>query len=279
MVDIKGIDCKNNQYQKIDIGRAHDLSNYQIGKLKILWRVNILNKDIGKQVFWLCQCDCGNFVCVSSNKLTSKTRPTKSCGCLQKQAVSQLGTNSRKNLIGIVYNNIKFLSLNENYKKEHNITSKNAYWNCQCVCGKIFTANANEILRNNIISCGCLGTRKSKGEQIIEDILLKNNIKYLYDTAYFKDLKFNNGHLGRYDFILLDNNDKPYRLIEFDGLQHYNNNSYFYHNEQDFIDRQEKDAIKNQYALQHNLPLVRIPYNQLKHLSLDLLMSDTFLIN
>jgi len=64
-------------------------------------------------------------------------------------------------------------------------------------------------------SCGCL--LKSKGEILIENLLKKHNIKYLYDYALFKDLILPTGGIGRYDFILLDKDYHPYRLIEYDG--------------------------------------------------------------
>ena len=58
---------------------------------------------------------------------------------------------------------------------------------------------------------------KSKGELIIEKLLKENNINYLYDYALFKDLYLSSGGIGRYDFILLDKDYTPYRLIEYDG--------------------------------------------------------------
>jgi len=45
--------------------------------------------------------------------------------------------------------------------------------------------------------------------------LIENNISFIHDKEYFKDL-FGDNNLLRYDFILLKDNI-PYRLIEFDG--------------------------------------------------------------
>ena len=36
------------------------------------------------------------------------------------------------------------------------------------------------------------------------------------------------GGIGRYDFILINENDKPYRIIEFDGRQHSDEESIYY---------------------------------------------------
>ncbi len=38
--------------------------------------------------YWLCKCKCGNLCKVVGGSLTSKTRPTKSCGCLIKEAAT-----------------------------------------------------------------------------------------------------------------------------------------------------------------------------------------------
>lgn len=36
----------------------------------------------GRNVIWLCRCDCGKFIEVRSSSLTTKRRPQKSCGCI-----------------------------------------------------------------------------------------------------------------------------------------------------------------------------------------------------
>ena len=50
----------------------------------------VLERDttrIGKDTYWVCQCDCGNIVSVLSTNL--KKGHTKSCGCLNKELVSK----------------------------------------------------------------------------------------------------------------------------------------------------------------------------------------------
>lgn len=39
------------------------------------------------------------------------------------------------------------------------------------------------------------------------------------------------------------------------------------------------DAIKNEYAARHNIPLVRIPYSEKEEITLDLLFSDKYLVS
>lgn len=78
-----------------------------------------------------------------------------------------------------------------------------------------------------------------------------------------------------YDFAILDSNNTTIRLIEFDGAQHIKEVTYFGNNLQRI---QELDKIKNKYALEHQIPLVRIPYTQLQHITYDMIMGDDFLV-
>ena len=112
MILEKGIDCKGNEYQVIDIGKAKNHIGEELGRLTVLNRVKILNKDYNKKAIWLCQCTCGNVVAVPSTRLYRKVTPTRSCGCLQKESISKLGISSRNDLTNKIVNNIKFLKFN-----------------------------------------------------------------------------------------------------------------------------------------------------------------------
>lgn len=39
-----------------------------------------------------------------------------------------------------------------------------------------------------------------------------------------------------------------------------------------------RDKEKNQYAIEHNIPLVRIPYTERDNITLDMLLGDKYLI-
>ena len=67
------------------------------------------------------------------------------------------------------------------------------------------------------------------------------------------------------------------RLIEYDGAQHIKPVSIFGGQEY-FNQLQHHDSLKNQYALSHNIPLVRIPYNIKNTLNLDDLLGEEYLI-
>ena len=92
----------------------------------------------------------------------------------------------------------------------------------------------------------------SKGENKIENILIKYNIKYNPQYTY-KDCKSIN--LLRFDFYLLDYN----MCIEYDGKQHYLYGC-FNGDLLDLMNIKYRDAIKNIYCQQNNIKLIRIPY-------------------
>lgn len=43
----------------------------------------------GVRYLWTCRCDCGGVVDVAGDKLRSKARPTRSCGCLTVEATRE----------------------------------------------------------------------------------------------------------------------------------------------------------------------------------------------
>lgn len=117
---------------------------------------------------------------------------------------------------------------------------------------------------------------KSIGEQNIINVLREHDIKYLYDSSFFSDLQGDYEPL-RYDFILLDENDIPYRLIEFNGEQH-NRPIEAFGGEETFKRIQKYDKIKDEYALKHNIPLIRIPYHMRDKITISLIMGNKYLV-
>lgn len=202
--------------------------------------------------YYKCQCKCGNYKTVRLNAITSGA--VKSCGCLKKE-------QEKKNLVH-GYNLIDltgqtFGDLTVLYK-DNSVKSYQAKWICRCKCGNIVSRGSEGLRHNKTRSCGCL--KMSANEYLIADILRQHDINYLYDSPFFSDLVYPGGGIGRYDFILLNNNYQPYRLIEYDGQQHFQAYQYF-GGEDKLSNIKLHDGLKNDYAWQHNLPLVRIPYN------------------
>lgn len=118
----------------------------------------------------------------------------------------------------------------------------------------------------------------SKGVLKIKSILEENNIIYKQEYSY-NDCLSPKGNKMKFDFFLPDFNC----LVEYDGEQHFLPMSFGsteITGEEKLKLNHEYDNIKNNYCLQNNITLIRIPYTHYKELQInDLLpMSSNFLI-
>ena len=79
-----------------------------------------------------------------------------------------------------------------------------------------YECNGNNLQSGAVTSCGCISSR---GENLIKQLLTKNNINF--STQYtFSDLRSVNNYVLKFDFAIFKDN-KLDCLIEFDGRQHY----------------------------------------------------------
>lgn len=69
-----------------NVHRAKDFTGERIGRLTVL-EIDKERSEKGK-VFWRCKCDCGQEKSIQATSLFSGK--TKSCGCLQKEAATEL---------------------------------------------------------------------------------------------------------------------------------------------------------------------------------------------
>lgn len=210
-------------------------------------------------VIWVCKCDCGN---ICERSLTNLQRSGRhSCGCYNKEQVTNL---NKKDLT-----NQKFGLLTVLEETDRRTNSGGIIWKCLCDCGNITYVSTNSLTTKNTSSCGCISY--SIGEKNIIKLLDKNNINYIK--------QFSDKELGykKFDFAILQNN-QIVRLIEFDGQQHYNDKSGLWLGKETSAEIRARDEIKNQYAKNHNIPLVRIPYWYRDNLTIDMLLGDKFLV-
>ena len=242
-----------------------------------------VNEDYKKEnnihdraIYWNCQCLlCGNIFIKEGRKL--RKTGCKGCAeCIKKQQSKRYSNE----LTGQTFKDIYVIGRDDSYKNLKNFQGNDVIWKCQClICGNIFHSQARQ-LRNRIFpGCPkCYNPKKSQGELKIEKILQENNIKYIYNLGYFPDLRGEKNIALRYDFILLDENEKPFRLIEFDGRQHFVNTPYF-GGQEGLEKRQYADKLKNIYALQNNYPLIRIHYDEEKNINVEnVLLSNDYLV-
>jgi hypothetical protein len=67
-------------------------------------------------------------------------------------------------------------------------------------------------------------------------------------------------NLLRFDFVIIEN-DKLLFLIEFNGIQHYENRKPFYKNYNDFEVAKNRDMLKIKYCKENGLKLYIIKYD------------------
>jgi len=123
-----------------------------------------------------------------------------------------------------------------------------------CLKHGIFSHEPN----SHLSGTGCPRCKTSKGEEKINKWLDENKIKYTYQKKF---PKCRNKNPLSFDFYLPDNN----LLIEYDGVQHFKPVKHF-GGINGFIKRQKHDKIKNEFAKDNNIELLRIPYNEFNNI-------------
>lgn len=68
-----------------------DITGMRFGRLVVIEPTNERKKGA---VLWVCKCDCGNETVVNGSNL--RRGDTKSCGCLHKDYIKELGRVRRK---------------------------------------------------------------------------------------------------------------------------------------------------------------------------------------
>lgn len=238
------------------MGKFIDLTGQQFGRLTVLGD----REHRGKELYWLCQCSCGQQKYIAGRNL--RGGQTKSCGCLNIElSTERLRKATYKDITGQKFNHLTAIKdVGADQRGEH-------LWECECDCGNpnhIIVLSSN-LRSGHTSSCGC--ERRSHGEQKIEQLLRDNNISYEAEKPMFK---YANGYNAKFDFFV----DKTY-LIEYDGETHYNSSLHGWHCEEQLKAQQQRDMIKNEWCKEHNIPLIRIPYTRFKDLCIEDLQLDT----
>ena len=221
--------CRTNKDNYIS---PEDLIGMRFGKLVVQ------NKD-EKSNKWICKCDCGKTVITKRNYLLDGD--TKSCGCIRIN-----------DLIGRRFGKLTVISFAGTTK--HNM----AKWNCKCDCGNKTIVSSNCLVSGDTKSCGCL---VSLGEAYIQSFLEVNKIKFNSQQRFEKT----EIDRLRYDFGILNDEDKVIGLIEYDGIQHFEPFSFckatYDTKVQNYKDLVQRDFRKNEFASKNNIPLLRIKYD------------------
>lgn len=237
------------------MGKFIDLTGQQFGR----WTV-IEKGHKGTEWYWLCECSCPAHTRKEVIGSSLRAGRSKSCGCFKEESDRKPKGNVI-DLTGMTFSHLTVI------QRDGSDTRGEAKWLCECDCPahtKISVLSSN-LRTGHTQSCGC--ERRSHGELKVAEILTKNNIFFEQEKVMFK---FANGHNATFDFFV---NNKY--LIEYDGETHYQSNAHGWHTLERLKKQQERDAIKNQWCRENNIPLIRIPYTHLNQLCIEDLLLET----
>lgn len=241
--------CGNNR--KPNSNLLENIIGKKFNSLTVLEKTE---KRAGGKILYKCKCDCGNITYVNRTDLQSGH--ILSCGCAKLKYKK-----------GDIINNKKIIDLNG--YQQHDKSKHCHYYRCKCLlCGREYDALSQTLEKNP--GCGC---QRSVGENNIKQILDANNIQYIREYIFPNTLY-------RFDFAILNNKKEIIRLIEFDGQQHFEKNikNSGWNTLEHYLKTNQHDKRKNQIAIQHNIPLVRIPYWERYNITLDMLMRDNIFL-
>ena len=223
-----------------------DLSGQRFGRLIAIRPDQTHVKPSGKIVTtWVCRCDCGNEIIVSTSNLRSGN--TKSCGCLQKDRTSEA---SFIDLTGKQFGKLTVISAMPNRNRFGHYEYK-----CKCECGGITIVDAANLRTGNTLSCGCV---KSFGENYINKWLQNHHINFRPQYSH-DDIIYPSGRRPFFDFAIFDSDNNLLCLIEYNGEQHYNP-GYGWNDEENHSIIVMRDEEKRKQCKQLGIKLYEIPY-------------------
>lgn len=234
-----------------------DLTNQRFGHLIVLYEAPKHLRNSAQKVAWVCQCDCGNEVIVSGDKLRNGEQ--KTCG----HKCQYYRDNFINNLIGKRFGKLTVIA--DTGKRQN----RSVIWECQCDCGKKREYLSQTLTKNRALSCGCL--KESWGEFQINKLLTDAQIPFEKEKSFNSCRFLDTNYLARFDFYV----NKQY-LIEYDGSQHFIADNYKWNTEEKLLQTKLHDEFKNEWCKENNIPLIRIPYTHINQLELkDLLLETT----
>lgn len=203
--------------------------------------------------------------CLNGSKLSENKCRYKNFVRLKK--LTKIPDRSEKCKIGEKYGVFKVLDIQ---------ASKNSADHQRRALVKCLLCNQDRLIRvdtllNGDAACDCFKQRSS-GEVLVGNYLKEKGYNFVLEQG-FENLVGKDGGKLRYDFALLNKDKNIFALIEFDGEQHFKEaGSYF--NPTGKV--QIHDNIKNKFAEEHKIPLLRIPYTEKKNINS---IIDEFLSN
>ena len=226
--------CNKGKFGKIDNEIFLQRVKLQYGKdFSILSEYKGIHKKVK------IQHKCGYIWEITPNNLLNKKRSCPKCkGVLKKDT-----DIFKKEIYNLEKNNYTLISDYKSCRQKVKILCNK--------CNNSWNIKPNDFLRGKRCPYCNLHKNQSANENLIEEYLIKNNIKYEREKT-FNSLKDKNKL--RFDFYLEDYN----LVIEYDGEQHFN--AGWYKNEEKVSNTMKHDQMKNSWCKENNIDILRIPY-------------------
>ena len=255
IISKRGTNLRNGNSIICKCQQGLDMINRTFGDVTVIEKTNKHSTD--KSIIYKCKCNkCGFVQEFAGTRLRRDEIHCQQC-YIPKTTLIDL-TGQQFNLLKVLYRDTE-------RPTDH---KHDAYWICECQnCGTKTSVRSYD-LRHRVYSCGCI---KSKGEYLIAKMLKENNISFQKEYT-FDDCK--DIDKLKFDFAIFNNNKLLY-LIEYDGIQHFKPGIGGWNTIDNFKGIQKRDMIKNKYCKQHNIPLIRIKYDE--EITLDkILLKEVF---
>lgn len=251
--------CVNQNRMKVHVGDVFE-------RLTVLQVLS--EKDNDNRHVCIVQCSCSDKTVFKTNTHRLLTGNTKSCGCLQREWAVKKNKQGCLDITGQKFGKLTAV-------KDTGVSSSNGHiWLFDCDCGKknipIALGNVHRKTRIGTLSCGCL--KQSKGEYLIQKALEDLSENFIAEYSFSDCVNPKTGSLLRFDFFL------PQRkcCIEFDGLQHFAEQRYnpkYWWGSVDLQQIKDRDEIKDNYCLDNEIELIRIPYTDINKIDTSFLLS------
>lgn len=114
-------------------------------------------REASGSILWNCKCECGQETLATGTAL--KNGHKKSCGCLAKEKIAEVGRNNFIDLTDKTFEKLTVIKRISTSKTPAGATK--IFWLCKCECGNQCVVEGNALKTGNTKSCGCI---KSFGE-------------------------------------------------------------------------------------------------------------------
>lgn len=247
-----------NQFESLNFDKIKERIETQ-SNLKVL-----PSEYVNHHSYIKLTCECGNQFKASYRKLRENKFKTVCKECRSAIRSAKILKDTENKFSEYVKNTEEYelIEYRGSREKSKLLHSK---------CGNVLYMRSDVFMKG----CRCYCDMSSKGERAIIEILNELNVNYREEYS-FKDLKSVKNFPLRFDFAIFKENEILF-LIEFNGVQHYDENNWLNLEKDGFNYRVANDTMKKDYCMKNGYPLLIVPYNKIektKQLIINMLISS-----